>query len=789
MGNAVEKNSTGAKIIAEEERLYGQVQARVALGEEDDDDRPRVGASDLDVDLLSLRDQIAEARAEDLPPLIEQMTRLAALKARLGGGRSLPVDITSPYFAHMRLREATKSRDVMIGKRGFIDRQSNVQIVDWRNAPVSRIYYRYEEGDDYEEEIAGRKVDGFVEARRNISISKGNLRRIGTPQGTFLKNAAGGWVEAVGTLAPVLHGGMGKASRPVTAQPVQKGKLGVHHGPNVRADKALPEIAALIDKEQFELITQPSSGIVVIQGGAGSGKTTVALHRIAYLNFQDGRRFKPQNALFVVPSQALVRYVSGVLPALGVSGVPVVTYTGWARTTRMRCLPDAPTKYNIDPPENVSRVKKHPALLGLLVKWCERQAKEIEDELREVTELAVTEWHRLHKRTLVSRLSGMNSWLKKTESLEPNIRVALEGIVKRWKKRADDVVLDWAELLTDAKFLNEGFAGTDVNANHVDRLIQWMKRQLAKPEKAPVDEEGNPVLDSEGKPVGPDEDDPAGRFDDEDDPILLRLTQLKRGGLMASGADELVYEHVAIDEAQDRSALEVKVLVEAVHAPDDDPTKRSVTIAGDTAQRLVFDNNFHGWAELLEQTGQPAIVRPLKLSYRSTAEVMLLAREILGPDLAPEEPLAARPGEPVELHEFGDVGEAVAFLGDALRNLMNREPTASCAVIARHPEQADAYFEGLRRAEVPALRRVRRDEFNFQPGVDVTDVTHVKGLEFDYVVMVDVNESSYPDQHWARHMLHIGVTRAAHQLWLVSTAEPSPLIPHALRDGGRMTVG
>ena len=185
----------------------------------------------------------------------------------------------------------------------------------------------------------------------------------------------------------------------------------------------------------------------------------------------------------------------------------------------------------------------------------------------------------------------------------------------------------------------------------------------------------------------------------------------------------MIWEHVAIDEAQDRSALEVKVLVEAVHAPDGDPSKRSVTIAGDTAQRLVFDNNFNGWAELLaDRPGQPAIVRPLKLSYRSTAEVMLLAREILGPELAPEEPLAARPGEPVELHEFGDLGEAVAFLGDALRNLMAREPTASCAVISRHPEQADAYFEGLRRAEVPALRRVRRDEFNFQPGVDVTDV-------------------------------------------------------------------
>jgi DNA helicase II / ATP-dependent DNA helicase PcrA len=793
MGNEVVKGSPEANIIAEEERLFGQVQARVAMGDEDDG-RPHIGASDLDVDLLSLRDQIAEARAEDLPPLVEQMTRLAALKARLGGGKSLPVDITSPYFAHMRLKEHGKSRDVMIGKRGFIDRSSNVQIVDWRNAPVSRIYYRYEEGDDYEEEIAGRRVNGEVEVRRNVSINKGNLRRIGTPHGTFLKDARGAWVQAVGQIAPVLHGGMGKAARPVRMSGA-KGKLGVHHGTAARADKALPEIAALIDKEQFELITQPGSGIVVIQGGAGSGKTTVALHRVAYLNFQDGRRFKTGNMLFVVPSQALVRYVAGVLPALGVSGVPVVTYTGWARSTRMRCLPDAPIKYNVEPPDQVSRVKKHPALLAMLEAWVTRQAESAGREIAEVSPAALDEWNRLVTRALAPRLGGLGSWLKKAQ-LEPNVRVALEGLVKRWKKRADDCVLDWAELLTDRAALAEGFAGVDVTAKDIERLVAWVKRQLAKPSIAPVDEEGKPVLDSEGQPLGIDEDDPAGRFDDEDDPILLRLVQLKRGGLVLPGGDELVWEHVAIDEAQDRSALEVKVLVEAVHAPDADPTKRSITIAGDTAQRLVFDNNFSGWDELLAVilgapagTGQAALVRPLRLSYRSTAEVMLLAREILGPELAPDEPLAARPGEPVELHEFSDLGEAIAFLSDALRNLMAREPTASCAVISRHAEQADAYFDGLRRAEVPALRRVRRDEFNFQPGIDVTDVAQVKGLEFDYVVMVDVNDTSYPDVTWARHLLHIGVTRAAHQLWMVAIGEPSPLVPKALRDGGRMGVG
>src|SRR3954447_25512632 len=424
MGNEVAKGSPAASVIAEEERLYGQVQARVAFGE-DDDARPQVGAGDLDADLVSLRDQIAEARPEDLPPLIEQMTRLAALRARLGGGKQLPVDITSPYFAHIKLRESGKTKDVLVGKRGFIDRQSNVQIVDWRNAPVSRIYYRYEEGDDYEEEIAGRKVEGVVEVRRNVSIARSNLRRIGAPQGTYLKDARGSWVQAVGQIAPVLHGGMGKAARPVAAAGA-RGTLGIHHG-SQRADKALPEIAALIDKEQFDLITQPGSGIVVIQGGAGSGKTTVALHRIAYLNFQDSRRFKSQNTLFVVPSQALVRYVAGVLPALGVPGVPVVTYTGWARSTRMRCFPEAPTKYNVDPPDQVSRVKKHPSMLTMLENWVESQAKTIGTELAEISGEAVEQWNAKVNRPLVPRLGSLSSWTKKHGSLDPNLRVALEG--------------------------------------------------------------------------------------------------------------------------------------------------------------------------------------------------------------------------------------------------------------------------------------------------------------------------------------------------------------------------
>ncbi|WP_428268467.1 ATP-binding domain-containing protein [Haliangium sp.] len=811
MSKPLQPGTPGAEIVADEERLYGRVQARVAMGTEDTQER--VGTDDLDRELIGLRDQIAEAKPEDLAPLVEQMTRLAALRARLGGGRSLPVDVTSPYFAHMTLEEGGKSRDVLVGKRGFIDRKHGVQIVDWRNAPVSRIYYRYAEGDDYEEELGGRLTRGVVAVRRNVSIFGGTLRRIGAPQGTFVRDGDGVWHAAVGDAAPVLRGGQGKAARvprplaPPPSRDKQPRRLGVHHGGHHRADKALPEIAALIDREQFDLITQPESGMVVIQGGAGSGKTTVALHRVAYLNFADRSRFRPQNILFVVPSRALVKYVSGVLPALGVRGVPVVTYENWARQKRMALLPGTTGSYNQHTPEAVSRVKKHPALLSVLDRHVANQAAACADEVCAAVAKVAGDgardriraaWDELAGVALVSRLTRLSRALGEMRGLDGRARQAAESTIKRARRRAADVVASWAEVMTDETALGHGFGGTDVSAADIRRTVAWCAAQDAGAIEPATDPDGAPISAIDGRSL--DEDEPGGRFDPEDDPILLHLIQLVRGRLIGPGGKEVVYEHVAIDEAQDRSAVEVKVLIEATraHGPDgplppgaarrSPGARRSLTIAGDTAQRLVFDNDFHGWQHLLESTGQSAVVRPLRLSYRSTAEVMHFAREVLGPDLAPEEPLLARSGAPVELHSFGDMGESVAFLADALRALAGREPTASTAVITRYPEQADVYYAGLTRAEVPALRRVRQHDFTFTPGIDVTDVTQVKGLEFDYIIMVEVNAQSYPGTVEARHLLHIGATRAAHQLWLVSTGAPSPLLPEVLRARGVMSA-
>src|SRR5258708_6460861 len=90
----------------------------------------------------------------------------------------------------------------VVARVGAFGEPGGVPIVDWRNAPISKIYYRYEEGDDYDETEGESRLEGLVTMRRNVSIAAGRLRRIGSPQGTFVRDARGVWHEAEGQIRP-----------------------------------------------------------------------------------------------------------------------------------------------------------------------------------------------------------------------------------------------------------------------------------------------------------------------------------------------------------------------------------------------------------------------------------------------------------------------------------------------------------------------------------------------------------------------------------------------------------
>ena len=697
-------------IVTQEEQLLEDVRTRLK-------EQPPEAAIDADAiiyDMQTLREQIRESDHDERPGLMMQYERLGHLLQ--AQGRSLgkaAVDPDRPYFGHMRLSEDGRERDVFIGRSTRLDH--GLRIVDWRHAPISRLFYRYAEGDEYDEEMGDRMVAGTVEARRTLGIRRGRVVRVQAPQGLFLRDGEV-WRQH-STDTPRLKGGEGAAPWVMhDSDAVQAGNLELGAGAVYRIDKHLPEISALIDPEQWQLITEDDAQLVVVRGVAGSGKTTVALHRLAYLNYKDRRRFRADRMMVVVWGNALRRFIGKVLPALGVKGTPVRTWSWWAADTRSRLFHFLPREQSDDTPAIVTRLKLHPVMLHVL-------------------------------RNYVRRVPG--------------------------KKNASQVVDDWMNVVTDRVALNRAFrkhAPDAFTEDELDKAMRWTRHQVDL-----VYDHLNPdaefVYDD---PKEADEVHEEAFLDSEDDPILLRLYQLRVGPIPARGRSgrPLRYSHLVIDEVQDLSPLEVRVLMDCTDS------QRSMTLAGDTQQHVLQEAGFTNWQEFFGHLGvRGTAVSTLKVAYRSTMPIVRFARHVLG-DLAEDEDVsAARDGGPVEILPFEDHGECLAFLADALRALAEAEPLANVALLARTPSTADLYFDGLSRAGLDKLRRVQRQDFAFAPGIEVTDVTQAKGLEFDYVVLLDVSASTWPATAAARRMLHVGATRAAHQLWVMTVGTPSPLLP------------
>ncbi len=689
------------RIVTEELDLLGKVSDTLERAGE-----PAAPSEDnLVDDLEHIREQLLQGEMDffERSSLNTRWNVQMALLEQLRKSRETPrVDRSSPYFAHLRLDEGGRTRDVCLGKATRLD--SGLRIVDWRHAPIAQLFYRYQQGDEFEEDISGRVQEGTVIARRTVTIRGGTLERVESPEGVFVvdADAEGGWLRSARSL-PKLGGGEGAALR-VHSEALSDRRLGTDaFGREQRADKRLPDIAGLIDPEQFALITRPNAGYVVIRGAAGSGKTTVALHRIAFLAYEDPLIDSP-DTLFVVFSPGLRDYVSHVLPALGVGGVRVCTYQEWAAQQRKRLFGALPDRQREDTTALTQRLKLHPALLSAL----ERQ---------------------------IARTPGKPTW-----------------------RQAVD---DWISVLTDAELLAEVFereAPGSLSRKQLEEVARLSRTNL-EPVQAFLD--GDKDAEAE--------------LDPEDDAILLRAWQLRIGPIPGPGGEPVRYRHVAIDEVQDFSPLEVRVLMDCL---DD---HRSLTLAGDTQQHVMAETGFTSWSAFFRHLGISGTeIDTLQVSYRSSDEIARFAVSVLGELREDESPLiTTRSGPPVELFHHTDHGACIASLADALIHLASSEAMASVAVLTPSAELSEIYYEGLGRCDVPRLHHVTRQDFRFAPGIEVTEIAQVKGLEFDYVILVGVNAEFFDMSPKARRLLHVGATRAVHQLWVTTSGAESPLLREA----------
>ena len=722
--------------------------------------------------LLDVRDALNDANEDDIPQLVEQMGNITNLINQTERQDLEGVDPQNPYFARLIAQEGKLKRDFYIGSQVYA--KPGIQIVDWRKSPIAALYFRYDVGDEYDEEIGEQEIEGVILEKRVLRVDWGQLISIQTKNLEFHLDEEGHWLKR--NLAPeLLKGGAGTASRP---ERIITGKLGLGAEAGLRGHKHLPEITSLIDHDQFDLISAPANRILAIQGRAGSGKTTVALHRVAWLHHQNPQEFAAEKMLVLVFNRALANYISKILPSLGVPGVNIDFFEHWAYEMRKKIygnlLPKAQAHHT---PVSVIRLKKHPRLMQAMDSFLTQLEGQLQTGLEKLFQKQAAPFalRRLSELPWLNRLKALWDWSQAKRELfghkfsaDLETKSRLEALVQEFIDPEENIrrlaLNIWDEFFSDFALIRDAVSqDPDFTPGQLQEALTWIKDQYSQRHQGQVREEAE------------EESGPQTGLDVEDDAILIYLYGKLAGDLPRLAGQPAKYRHLLVDEAQDYAPIELKVMLLLAEQP------YSLTFAGDVHQQLVRYNSFTDWPSLFTQLGlEGQTVSRLQVSYRSSFEIMDFACKVLG-DLNQEQGFTVtRHGPAVELFAFRNQGEQARFLGQALKELMYGEPHASCAVICADPQAARLSYAALERMDIPRLRLVVEEDFTFTPGVDITEVSQVKGLEFDYVVVLDGDAVNYPAGRYHRFQLHVAATRAAHQLWIANWRLKSPLLPEDL---------
>jgi DNA helicase-2/ATP-dependent DNA helicase PcrA len=642
------------RLIAQEEELLGSVLS--SLQTQLNDAASRFSAESARARALS-SEIVAANRAEDKQMLAsDEAVSHGLTDQKRKELASLGILLKKPYFARMELKEEDARGQVksIAYKLGFAANPT-CRIVDWRKAPIAKIFYEYRQGDEYSEEILGVERNGTVEVRNTLDIVNGSLKRLSSGKETFEKRNDG-W-RSLGS---------------------SEDKSGT---------EGLPEILSLITPEQFKLITEDATSAVLIQGIAGSGKTTVALHRVAWLLHEANSPLKPEDALIIVFSPALKLYISKTLPSMGIEGVRITTFSHFALETLSRELSNAfhdpitPKRPPRSASKSISRVKRSLALLSV------------------VEELVPTQKNDTPYELILRALSDPRK------------------IIER-----DETKLLSAELIREAH--------------------QWTKEVIA-----------------------------ADTLDRDDEPLLMRIIQLRRGAPYRHDGRIARYEHIVLDEIQDSSPAEISCVIGSVPHPS------NVTLVGDVSQQSGTRGGFPGWDKLRERWALKESIATfvqLSISHRSTLPIMRLAEFVQQRALVTD----GRPGRVPIWFLCKTEDDALQAAREWLVKAMERYPTSPTALICATAHEVKYLHSLLTPTFGQAVRIGDEHSFSFEEGIVVTTAVEVKGLEFTNVLIWNPTEQSYESSSdIARNLLYIAITRAQENVALVSFRAPTRALP------------
>ncbi|WP_415349111.1 HelD family protein [Clostridium perfringens] len=611
----------------------------------------------------------------------------------------------SPYFGRVTFNdlEFDQKDTLYVGRFGVTPEGSyEPVIVDWR-APVASLFYHGSLGEaSYTSPDGPIKCD--IEGRRQIIVKKGELKGV--------------FDSAIDVKDDILQMVLSNNS----------------------SDK-LKDVIMTIQQEQDEIIRKERTSNIVVNGVAGSGKTTIALHRVAYLLY-NYRKELEDKVLILGPNGIFMEYISQVLPSLGEVGVKQETFASFALkemdselyimsfdkylekilSKDKEFIEDA--KY-----KNSYEIIKD---LDNLVKEMDKNYFHIED-VKYFGDLVIS------KEEIEEMLNKHYEYMPLFRRSEKIKRIILSKI----KDKRDEKVWE----------LNEELRKEKEKLTPEELLIEENNLEFRR--KLRIREIVKEVMDSRAKLDSwisrEDVLDIYDRFNGNkkeytiNDLAPILYLAIKLEGKKATKD----YRHVVIDEAQDYSPLQFKVVRELTGT-------KYFTVVGDVNQRLIKYSDLAPMMELgkIFDDVNPEIYN-LNKSYRSTYEIMEYANKYLDEDrIIP----IVRHGKPVEEIEFHNNEELSESIIESLKEFSN-EGLESIAIITRDKEELEKVYNLI--SNKVHLVKFDNEDVLYKGGNVIIPSYFAKGLEFDGVIIVDNGSSKDENEDLIKYIMS---TRALHRL-------------------------
>ena len=637
-----------------------------------------------------------------------------------------------PYFGRIDFLDETlqKEEALYIGRGGIAKDTTHQMVVDWR-APVANAYYENGLGECSYCAPDGRELPIRLDLKRTYEIDNGKLLDYFD-------------TEVI-------------ANDELLTKYLAKNKQTV-----------LGEIIATIQKEQNDIIRKTPYHNIIVQGVAGSGKTTVAMHRISFILYNYAERFRPEDFYIVGSNRILLEYITGVLPDLDVYGIRQMTM----EQLFVRLLYEDWDEQSCSILENTAAAQgsMDRGTFGWFQALTEFGAR-IEAE-RICMDSVV-----LDRRQFVEGLKGGVAGVFDEREGEPQPSDLVELL--SGKAIRDYVEQTNASVQTKINMLNERLI-----IKIKDEFLKNGLRYSEKERKAILKEYrgyfGKKIFDIsifelyqrfllEQKEKGYEVSVPEQAYDVYDLAALAYLYKRMKETEVISEA-----HHVVIDEAQDYGMMAYAVLKYCMK-------DCTYTVMGDVSQNIHFGFGLADWEELRKllcsQDGDSFGI--LKKSYRNTVEISEFATGILHHgsfEPYPVEPII-RHGKEVEIMQFPTKRELYEETARRCR-AWQKQGLNTIAIVCRTPEKAELVARQLGRL-IPVCES-NLEKAVFSDGIMVLPVVYTKGLEFDAVLIFDPDKEEYPVDDGHAKLLYVAATRALHELCVLYREDLTGLIAEPL---------